>query len=89
MPSDELRRTSPPAFRRHLGLAALIVYGIGDMLGGGIYALTGKLAGVAESLSWLSFALAAAVAAPPASVVSAAVLVVIGFGLALLWLRGK
>ena len=42
--------------RRALGLGAITLYGIGDILGAGIYALVGKVAGVAGSQSWMSFA---------------------------------
>ncbi len=52
--------------RRELGLPALAIYGIGGMLGGGIYALVGEVAGKAGTWSWLSFLLAMAVAAPTA-----------------------
>lgn len=54
--------------RRELGPRALAVYGIGGMLGGGIYALVGEVAGLAGSWSWLSFLLAMVVAAPTALV---------------------
>lgn len=43
---------------RALGLGALIIYGVGDILGAGIYALIGKIAGHSGSLTWLSFAIA-------------------------------
>lgn len=43
---------------RALGLGALIIYGVGDILGAGIYAVIGKIAGHAGSLTWLSFAIA-------------------------------
>lgn len=46
---------------RALGLGALIIYGVGDILGAGIYALVGKIAGHAGSLTWLSFSIAMAV----------------------------
>jgi len=35
---------------RALGLGALIIYGVGDILGAGIYALIGKISGHAGSL---------------------------------------
>lgn len=38
-----------------MGLGALIVYGVGDMLGSGIYALIGKAAGVMGNAVWLAF----------------------------------
>ena len=46
---------------RALGLGALIIYGVGDILGAGIYAIVGKIAGLAGPLTWLSFAVAMAV----------------------------
>ena len=52
--------------KRALGLRALVVYGVGGMLGGGIYALVGEVAAKAGSLAWLSFLLAMVVATPTA-----------------------
>lgn len=43
---------------RVLGLGALVIYGVGDILGAGIYAIIGKIAGHAGSLAWFSFAIA-------------------------------
>jgi amino acid transporter len=51
-----------PQLRRSLGFWALAFYGIGDILGAGIYALVGKVAGVAGAASWAAFAVALAVA---------------------------
>jgi len=45
-----------PALARTMGLGALIIYGVGDMLGSGIYALIGKAAGVMGNAVWLAFA---------------------------------
>ncbi|MEK6542944.1 MAG: amino acid permease, partial [Elusimicrobiota bacterium] len=42
---------------RRLGLGALIFYGIGDILGAGIYALVGKVAAIAGPSAWISFAI--------------------------------
>jgi amino acid transporter len=53
--------TQPP-LRRSLGFWALVVYGVGDILGAGIYALVGKVAGMAGQASWLSFLMALVVA---------------------------
>ncbi|HVJ66125.1 MAG TPA: APC family permease [Bdellovibrionota bacterium] len=47
---------------RHIGLFALVVYGVGDILGAGIYALVGKAAGEMGNAIWLAF-LASMVAA--------------------------
>jgi APA family basic amino acid/polyamine antiporter len=52
--------------RRALGLPALTAYGVGGMLGGGIYALTGVVAGEVGRLAWVAFAVAMLVAAPTA-----------------------
>ncbi len=41
--------------KRSMGLGALIVYGVGDMLGAGIYGLIGKAAGLMGNLVWLGF----------------------------------
>ena len=48
----------PTRLRRTLGFWALTVYGVGDILGAGIYALVGKVAGVAGGASWLAFGVA-------------------------------
>lgn len=45
-----------------MGFWMLTAYGVGDILGAGIYALVGEIAGIAGSLSWLSFLLAGVVA---------------------------
>jgi amino acid transporter len=45
-----------------LGFWALVFYGVGDILGAGIYALVGKVAGVSGSASWAAFTVALAVA---------------------------
>lgn len=49
---------SQDGLMRALGLGALIIYGVGDILGAGIYAIVGKIAGHAGSLAWLSFSIA-------------------------------
>src|SRR5262245_44834863 len=47
---------------RRLGFLALIVYGIGDILGAGIYALVGKVIAQAGLAAWASSLLAAVTA---------------------------
>ncbi len=47
---------------RRLGFFALVFYGIGDILGAGIYALVGKVVGLAGEGAWLTFVVAAGVA---------------------------
>lgn len=48
--------------RRSLGLTSLVFYGVGTIIGAGIYSVIGAAAGEAGSLLWVSFALAAVVA---------------------------
>jgi amino acid transporter len=50
-----MRSESREGLKRSLGLFALVVYGIGDILGAGIYALIGKVAGLAGNGCWLAF----------------------------------
>lgn len=54
--------TPQPALRRHIGLIGLTLYGLGDILGAGIYGLVGKAAGQMGNAVWLAF-LASMVAA--------------------------
>jgi APA family basic amino acid/polyamine antiporter len=44
-----------PALKRSVGLLALTLYGVGDILGSGIYGLVGKAAGELGSAVWLAF----------------------------------
>lgn len=53
-----MNQKSEPHLIRALSLSALIIYGVGDILGAGIYALVGKIAGHAGPLTWLSFVIA-------------------------------
>jgi APA family basic amino acid/polyamine antiporter len=53
-----MKSTSKTSLIRALSLSALIIYGLGDILGAGIYALIGKIAGYADAWTWLSFAIA-------------------------------
>lgn len=46
---------SDTKLHRHIGLGALIVYGVGDILGAGIYGLIGKAAGEMGNAIWLAF----------------------------------
>ena len=48
--------------KRCLGVTEIVLYGIGLILGAGIYVLIGAAAGVAGNMLWLSFILAAVVA---------------------------
>ncbi len=62
--SEAAGRDAPaPQLERSLGLAAVVVYAVGDILGAGIYALVGQVAAVASTGAWASFVVAAVVAA--------------------------
>ena len=52
-----------PALKRVFGLTTLVIYGVGDILGAGIYAVVGKIAGESGTLVWLAFLVAMVVAA--------------------------
>ncbi len=47
--------TANPQLKRAVGPFELTLYGLGSMLGSGIYALVGKAAGVVGNAVWLSF----------------------------------
>ena len=51
------------SLKRVFGLPTLIIYGVGDILGAGIYAVVGKIAGISGALVWASFLTAMVVAA--------------------------
>lgn len=45
-----------PQLARHIGLFALIAYGVGDMVGAGIYGTIGKAAALMGNAVWIAFA---------------------------------
>jgi APA family basic amino acid/polyamine antiporter len=47
-----------PKLKRRVSLFALTVYGVGNILGAGIYGLIGSVVGITGNLSWLAFVLA-------------------------------
>lgn len=49
---------SQPTLKKSLGLVALTIYGVGNILGSGIYALVGKAAGQVGNAVWLAFVVA-------------------------------
>ncbi len=53
---------APTTLRRSLSTPLLVLYGLGTMVGAGIYALTGEIAGIAGVWTPAAFALAAIVA---------------------------
>lgn len=44
-----------PGLVRTMGVFSLVAYGVGDMLGSGVYALVGKVAGAMGNAVWLAF----------------------------------
>lgn len=52
---DGAGASDAPCLVRTMGLPALIIYGVGDMLGAGIYGLVGKGARHMGNMVWLSF----------------------------------
>ncbi|MCC6547621.1 amino acid permease [Candidatus Sumerlaeota bacterium] len=48
---------------RALGLVSLVIFGVGDILGSGVYALTGQIASKVGEAAWMSYLLAALAAA--------------------------
>lgn len=51
-----------PKLKREIGLFEVTMYGIGVILGAGIYVLLGKAAGVAGNSVWISFVISAVIA---------------------------
>jgi len=62
MKNDIASLSKPLALRRSLSLPLITLYGIGTILGAGIYVLVGKVAGVAGMLTPLAFLLASIIA---------------------------
>ncbi|MCX7719498.1 MAG: APC family permease [Candidatus Sumerlaeaceae bacterium] len=54
---------STPGLKRSLGLAAIAIFGIGDILGAGVYGLVGRIAGLVGHAAWMSYAAAGVAAA--------------------------
>jgi amino acid transporter len=48
-------KSGEPTLARNIGLIGLVVYGVGDMVGAGIYGTTGVAAGVMGNAVWLAF----------------------------------
>jgi basic amino acid/polyamine antiporter, APA family len=56
--TEEGAAPDAPSLRRTIGPAQMALYGLGSMLGAGIYGLIGKAAGQAGNAVWLSFIVA-------------------------------
>ncbi|BAZ45272.1 cationic amino acid transporter, APC family protein [Chondrocystis sp. NIES-4102] len=59
----EVNAAQVDSLKRVFGLPTLVIYGVGDILGAGIYAVIGKIAGLSGTLVWASFLTAMVVAA--------------------------
>lgn len=53
--ASSVAANSTPALARTMGLGALIVYGVGDMLGAGVYSVLGRWAGTMGNALWMAF----------------------------------
>ncbi len=64
MSSDTIagEETERPALARELGLTQILLFGIGGIVGAGIYAIIGEAAAFGGNLLWVSFLVAALVA---------------------------
>ncbi len=58
-----LKEENTPELRRALGLAAITIFGVGDILGAGVYGLMGRIAGLTGTAAWISCVLAGITAA--------------------------
>ena len=56
--TDDAAASDAPKLRRTIGTMQMALYGLGSMLGAGIYGLIGKAAGVAGTAVWLAFLVA-------------------------------
>lgn len=63
MSSATNSQSAKPTLKRNLGLVLLVLYGLGNILGAGIYVLVGKVSGAAGFHAPVAFVLAAVVAA--------------------------
>jgi APA family basic amino acid/polyamine antiporter len=51
-----------PSLKRNINLFQAVMYGVGLILGAGIYVLIGDVAGIAGNMMWISFVIAAVIA---------------------------
>jgi APA family basic amino acid/polyamine antiporter len=59
---DKQKKEHQPQLNRSIGLFQAIMYGIGLILGAGIYVIIGDVAGIAGNAMWISFIIAAFIA---------------------------
>ncbi|MFH1623262.1 MAG: amino acid permease [Candidatus Aenigmatarchaeota archaeon] len=61
MKTAKTRGRGKPGLKREIGFWEATIYGVGIILGAGVYALIGEAAGMAGNSVWMSFAMAALV----------------------------
>ncbi|MGW4965676.1 APC family permease [Nonomuraea sp. NPDC004186] len=61
-PAEQTSGADEPSLKQVMGPGLLLLFIVGDILGTGIYALTGEIAGEVGGAAWLPFAIAFAVA---------------------------
>jgi APA family basic amino acid/polyamine antiporter len=54
-----LTEEKPHSLKRRISLFGVTAYGVGNVLGAGIYALIGEVVGITGNMSWLAFIIAA------------------------------
>lgn len=62
MGAENTNPSLKPRLRKEAGLLQVVAYGIGNIVGAGIYVLVGDAAGIAGNAIWLAFALGAVAA---------------------------
>lgn len=60
--SEQGKENTVHQLKRSIGLFQAIMYGIGLILGAGVYVIIGDVAGIAGNAMWISFILAAFIA---------------------------
>src|SRR5688500_10635676 len=60
---EQARATDQPELRRVMGRKLLLLFIVGDILGAGVYAVTGQMAGIVGGIVWVPFVVAFVVAA--------------------------
>lgn len=63
MKMRDTTQSGDPELRRALGLIAITAFGVGDILGAGVYGLVGRIAGMVGNAAWMSYVVAGLTAA--------------------------
>jgi APA family basic amino acid/polyamine antiporter len=57
-----MAESAAPSLKREAGLFQVVAYGVGNIIGAGIYVLVGEAAGLAGGMIWLAFLIGAVIA---------------------------